>query len=108
MAEGTVRWFNPDKGYGRIAPDRGPEVFVHYSAIQANGYKSLDKGDRVSFAVERGPQGPQAVQVTVLGTSTPPSYASSSPRSSRVPRLQWGLFVILVLVALIIATAMMT
>ena len=68
MAEGTVKWFNAEKGYGFLAPDGGgADVFVHYSAIQVNGYKSLDEGQRVSFDIEQGQKGPQATQVTPIG-----------------------------------------
>jgi CspA family cold shock protein len=68
MAEGTVKWFNSEKGYGFLAPDGGgPDVFVHYSAIQVNGYKSLDEGQRVRFEIEQGQKGPQATQVTPTG-----------------------------------------
>jgi CspA family cold shock protein len=62
---GTVKWFNGSKGYGFIAPDNGGEdVFVHYSAIQAAGYRNLDEGDRVEFSVEEGKKGLQAAEVT--------------------------------------------
>jgi cold shock protein len=60
MAQGTVKWFNAEKGYGFIAEDGGPDVFVHYSAIDAQGYKSLEEGDRVEFEVSQGQKGPQA------------------------------------------------
>lgn len=61
---GTVKWFNAAKGYGFIAHDGGKDVFVHYSAIQMNGYRSLSEGDQVEFTIEDGAKGPQAVEVT--------------------------------------------
>ena len=64
---GTVKWFNGDKGYGFIAREGGAEVFVHFSAIQADGYRSLTEGQKVEFTVEKGPKGPQASNVTILG-----------------------------------------
>ncbi|MBI5294341.1 MAG: cold-shock protein [Chloroflexi bacterium] len=63
---GTVKWFNGDKGYGFIAREGGADVFVHFSAIQGNGYRSLQEGQKVEFVVEKGPKGPQAANVTVL------------------------------------------
>jgi len=67
MAEGNVKWFNREKGFGFLAPDGGgADVFVHYSAIQARGFRTLDEGQRVSFDVEQGQKGLQAVQVTPL------------------------------------------
>ena len=64
MAQGTVKWFNADKGFGFIAQDGGGEdVFVHFSAIQADGYRSLDENQRVEFEVTQGPKGPQAENV---------------------------------------------
>ena len=60
VAQGTVKWFNAEKGFGFIAVDGGQDVFVHYSAIQMDGYKSLDEGQRVEFEVAQGPKGPQA------------------------------------------------
>lgn len=63
MAEGTVKWFNDAKGFGFIEQDNGPDVFVHFSAIQGDGFKSLSEGDRVSFDVNEGPKGPQAANV---------------------------------------------
>ena len=67
MPEGVVRWFSNEKGFGFIAPDEGgDDLFVHYSAIQGNGYKSLEENQRVSFIVTEGRKGPQADQVTGL------------------------------------------
>jgi cold shock protein len=63
MANGTVKWFNEQKGFGFIAQDNGPDVFVHYSAIEASGFKSLHEGDPVEFEVTQGPKGPQAKSV---------------------------------------------
>jgi len=67
MAQGTVKWFNAEKGFGFIAQDGGgPDVFVHYSAIETSGYRSLDEGQRVEFEVTQGPKGPQAEKVQAL------------------------------------------
>ena len=63
---GTVKWFNNTKGYGFIAREGAEDVFVHHSAIEGGGYKSLDEGQRVEFSVERGPKGLQAAQVARL------------------------------------------
>ena len=63
MASGTVKWFNDAKGYGFITQDDGQDVFVHYSAVQASGFRSLAEGDRVEFEVTRGPKGLQAANV---------------------------------------------
>jgi CspA family cold shock protein len=66
MAEGTVKWFNESKGFGFIQQDDGNDVFVHYSAIQGNGFKTLAEGDRVSFEVVEGQKGPAAQNVETL------------------------------------------
>jgi len=63
---GTVKWFNGSKGYGFIARDEGPDVFVHYSAIQGEGFRNLDEGDQVEFEVRMGPKGAQAANVIKL------------------------------------------
>ena len=63
---GTVKWFNGSKGYGFLSREDGPDVFVHFSAIQAGGYKTLEEGQKVEFEVEKGPKGLQASNVTVL------------------------------------------
>jgi CspA family cold shock protein len=60
---GTVKWFNDQKGYGFIAQDEGGDVFVHYSAIEGQGFRSLSEGDRVEFTVEQGQKGPAAAHV---------------------------------------------
>ena len=68
MAQGTVKWFNSEKGFGFIAPSDGsPDVFVHFSGVVGDGYKSLDDNQRVEFDVTQGQKGPQAENVTVVG-----------------------------------------
>ncbi|GAA1308170.1 MULTISPECIES: cold-shock protein [Streptosporangiaceae] len=66
MAQGTVKWFNADKGYGFIAVDGGKDVFVHYSAIMMDGYKALEQGQRVEFDITQGQKGPQAEGVRTV------------------------------------------
>ena len=63
---GTVKWFNGSKGYGFITREGGPDVFVHFSAIQGEGFKNLEEGQKVEFTVEQGPKGPQASNVTLI------------------------------------------
>ena len=67
MAQGTVKWFNSDKGFGFIAPDDGtPDVFVHFSAIESSGYRTLEENQKVEYTVQQGPKGPQAAQVRAV------------------------------------------
>jgi CspA family cold shock protein len=63
VATGTVKWFNSEKGYGFISQDGGPDVFVHYSAIQEQGYRNLEENEKVEFDVSQGPKGLQAANV---------------------------------------------
>jgi CspA family cold shock protein len=66
MAKGKVKWFNNQKGYGFITPENGADVFVHHTAIQGEGYKSLEEGQAVEFEVTQGPKGDQAVNVVKI------------------------------------------
>lgn len=67
MAKGTVKWFNDSKGYGFIGQDNGDELFVHFSGIKAEGFKSLREGQAVEFDVQQDAKGPRAVNVTPVG-----------------------------------------
>jgi cold shock protein len=66
MTQGTVKWFNAEKGFGFISQAEGPDVFVHFSEIEGNGYKSLDENQQVEFELAQGPKGPQATRVRAL------------------------------------------
>jgi CspA family cold shock protein len=67
MAKGRVKWFNEKKGFGFISKDDGNDVFVHFSAIKRDGFKTLNEGDEVEFEVSKGPKGLQATEVVILG-----------------------------------------
>ena len=102
MAQGTVKWFNAEKGYGFIAVDGGADVFVHYSAIQMDGYRTLEEGQRVEFEISQGQKGPQAdmvrarsepaldVDVTaprsLVGSAGPSRCARPGPRACGLDR----------------------
>ena len=66
MANGIVKWFNERKGYGFIEQEDGPDVFVHHSGINSDGFRSLNEGDQVTFDIEQGKKGPSAVNVIVV------------------------------------------
>ena len=66
MTQGVVKWFNAEKGFGFIAVEGGADVFVHYSAIQSDGYRSLEENQKVEYSVTQGPKGPQAAQVRAV------------------------------------------
>ncbi len=66
METGTIKWFNSPKGYGFISREEGDDVFVHYNAIEGDGYRTLEEGDKVEFEVEQGPKGLQASKVTKI------------------------------------------
>jgi cold shock protein len=68
MAVGTVKWFNAEKGYGFISPESGEDVFVHFSAIQTGGYRSLEEGQKVEFDIDQGQRGLQAANVRPVST----------------------------------------
>ncbi|WP_099808946.1 cold-shock protein [Streptococcus suis] len=67
MVQGTVKWFNAEKGFGFIAQENGPDVLAHFSEIQSNGFKSLEDGQKVTFEVEQGQRGLQATNITKIG-----------------------------------------
>jgi CspA family cold shock protein len=66
MVQGTVKWFNESKGFGFLSQEAGPDVFVHHSEIKADGYRTLNEGDKVQFEITQSPKGPRAANVTVV------------------------------------------
>ena len=66
MTQGTVKWFNAEKGFGFISPTEGADVFVHYSEIESTGYRSLEENQKVEFEITQGPKGPQATHVRAI------------------------------------------
>lgn len=68
MANGTVKWFNNSKGFGFIEQESGSDIFVHFSGINADGFKSLEEGDKVNFEIKEGDKGPSAFNVTVVNS----------------------------------------
>jgi len=71
MANGIVKWFNGSKGYGFIAPDEGEDLFVHFSSITMDGYRTLKDGQRVAFEIAHGEKGPHAINVSLVSESNP-------------------------------------
>jgi cold shock protein len=84
MAQGTVKWFNPDKGYGFIAVDGGKDVFVHFSAIQSDGYRTLEEGQRVEFEITQSDRGAQADKVIVVPSVRAGPRVEPGPQICRV------------------------
>jgi cold shock protein len=83
--QGVIKWFNNTKGYGFIGHDDGPDIFVHYTGIKGEGYKTLDEGDTVEFEIVQGPKGPQAADVTRRGlNSAPHNHAAVNKKNARV------------------------
>ena len=92
MAQGTVKWFNAEKGYGFIAVDGGADVFVHYSAIQMDGYRTLEEGQRVEFEISQGQKGPQADMVRLAPAEARADSAATFYAEGPVPRQGCGPF----------------
>jgi CspA family cold shock protein len=84
MAQGTVKWFNEEKGYGFIAVDGGQDVFVHFSNITGTGYRTLEDGQRVEFEIVQGTKGPEATNVRVINGATAPT-TTTEPTTTTAP-----------------------
>ncbi|GAA3126941.1 hypothetical protein GCM10020254_87950 [Streptomyces goshikiensis] len=89
MASGTVKSWDAEKGYGFLSQDNGPDVFVHFSAIQTNGYRSLEEGQRVEFEIGQGPKGPQADMVRPPVAHVPPGLRSPDGRPEQSAAQDW-------------------
>ena len=87
MAQGTVKWFSNEKGFGFIEREGGEDVFVHFSAITMDGYKSLTEGQKVEFEVVQGPKGAQAANVSPSSRSFPDTRDRRAPEAGPVPRV---------------------
>jgi cold shock protein len=85
MVIGVVKWFSPKKGYGFLTMDDGQEVFVHYTAIDGNGFRSLEQGEQVQFDVAQGPKGLQAAKVTRSGAQAAPAAPAAQAAGSERP-----------------------
>jgi CspA family cold shock protein len=83
VATGTVKWFNSEKGYGFISQESGPDVFVHFSAIEGNGYRNLEENEKVEFEINQGPKGLQAANVKRLGQDTKVKRFSQDANAKR-------------------------
>ncbi len=77
MANGIVKWFNGSKGYGFIAPDEGEDLFVHFSSIHMDGYRTLKDGQRVAFEIAQGEKGPHAINVSPVSDASPATSSAS-------------------------------
>src|ERR1039457_7280592 len=88
MTQGTVKWFNGEKGYGFIAVEGGPDVFVHFSAIAGSGYRSLEEGQKVELDITQGAKGPQAENVRVIAARDRARWIAVTPRGTPEKRTQ--------------------
>ena len=86
MAQGKIKWFDSQKGFGFVEQAEGPDLFVHYSAIEGKGFKNLNEGDLIEYTVAKGPKGDTAVDVKILESSAP--VTEQQPQIKRGPRPQ--------------------